>query len=181
MKTTIHRLLLPVLLCLPQLLFGIQLRLHGTVVEFGGQRPLADVEVKVFRNGERQHTVRTGANGRYSLVLDNHAEYVIRFSRQGRVSKCYAVDTRGAVWEGDKRVQDLEIEIVLFQPVPELDLGWFDMPMGMARFNPMTGHVAWSADYERRIRPEVDRLMAEIALRQEAVADRQSVVRPARN
>jgi len=152
--------------------YGIQLRIHGAVVGLVDKRPISEVSVKVYRNGERLNVVRTGANGRYSIVLDNNAEYVLRFTKAGKVGKCYTIDTRGAAWENDKRIQDLEIDILLFDPVPDLDLGWFDMPMGMARFNPMTGHVAWSADYERRIRPEAERLTAEVALRYEAVAQR---------
>ena len=152
--------------------YGIQLRLHGAVLGLIDQAPMADVSVKIFRNGERYQVAQTLANGRYSLLLDNNAEYVLRFAQAGKVSKCYTIDTRGAAWENDKRVQDLEIDVVLFEPVPDLDLGWFDMPMGMARFNPMTGHVAWSADYERRIRPEAERLTAEVALRFEAIAHR---------
>jgi len=152
--------------------YGIQLRVQGAVLGLLDQKPVADVSVKIYRNGERLDVVKTAANGRYSILLDNHAEYVLRFTKAGKVGKCYTIDTRGAAWENDKRVQDLEIDILLFDPVPELDFGWFDMPMGMARFNPMTGHVAWSADYERRIRPEAERLTAEVALRYEAVAQR---------
>lgn len=156
--------------------YGIQLRVQGAVVGLVDQKPIGEVSVKVYRNGERLDVVRTGANGRYSIVLDNHAEYVLRFTKAGKVGKCYTIDTRGAAWENDKRIQELEIDIVLFEPVADLDLGWFDMPMGMARFNPMTGHVAWSADYERRIRPEAERLMAEVALRYEAIAQRRQEV-----
>jgi hypothetical protein len=152
--------------------YGIQLRVHGVVLGLFDNSPIAEVAVKVYRNGEQLPVVRTVSNGRYALLLDNNAEYVLRFTKAGKVSKSYTIDTRGAAWENDKRIQDLEIDIVLFEPVAGLDLGWFDMPMGMARFNPMTGHVAWSADYERRIRPEAERLTAEVALRYEATAQR---------
>ncbi len=152
--------------------YGIQLRVQGAVLGLIDKAPIADVSVKIYRNGERSEVVHTASNGRYTILLDNHAEYVLRFTQAGKVSKSYTIDTRGAAWVDDKRVQDLEIDIVLFEPVAGLDLGWFDMPMGMARFNPMTGHVAWSADYERRIRPEAERLTAEVALRFEAIAHR---------
>jgi hypothetical protein len=152
--------------------YGIQLRVQGAVLGLLDQKPVADVSVKIYRNGERLYVAKTAANGRYSILLDNHAEYVLRFTKAGKVGKCYTIDTRGGAWENDKRIQDLEIDILLFDPVPDLDLGWFDMPMGMARFNPMTGHVAWSADYERRIRPEAERLTAEVAQRYEAIAQR---------
>jgi hypothetical protein len=151
---------------------AIQLRVHGAVLGLVDGAPIAEVSVKLYRNGELHQVVRTAANGRYGILLDNNSEYVLRFTKAGKVCKSYTIDTRGAAWENDKRVQDLEIDIILFDAVADLDLGWFDMPMGMARFNPMTGHVAWSADYERRIRPEAERLTAEVALRFEATAQR---------
>ena len=141
------------------------LRVHGRVLHFDSSRPLGRVQVKVYRNGERLPSIHTSENGSYSLLLDDRAEYVLRFTHPGMVSKCFTVDAQGAVWENDRKVVDLEVEIRLFEPVEGLDLGWFDMPMGMARFNPMTGHVAWNADYEQRVRPLVDKLMADRAQR----------------
>ncbi len=149
---------------------AVELRVHGTVTDHRTRHPLTQVLVRVYKDGVKQHVFHTGAGGRYQVRLDNNAHYVIRFSAPGRVTKCYTVDTNGPAWENDLRVNDLEVEMTLFEPVAGLDLSWFDMPMGMARFTPMTGHIAWNADYERRIRPEVDRLMAEIALRHAAVS-----------
>ena len=36
--------------------------------------------------------------------------------------------------------------------------------MGVARFTPMTGFLSWNDTYERAVRDEVNRLMAEVAL-----------------
>ena len=117
------------------------------------------------------------------MLLENNAEYVIRFSQPGRVTKCYAVDTHGAAWEGDGRVVDLAIEMTLFEVVPGLDLSFFDLPMGMARFTPMTGFLSWNDTYAQRVRPEVDRLMAEVVQRRQtlaAVENRTATVQPFR-
>ena len=145
--------------------FAAQLRVHGRVFHHDSSRPLGQVQVKVYRNGERLPSIHTSENGSYSLLLDDRAEYVLRFTHPGMVSKCFTVDTQGAVWENDRKVVDLEVEIRLFEPVEGMDMGWFDMPLGMARFTPMTGHLAWNADYEQRVRPMVDKLMAERAQR----------------
>ena len=58
--------------------------------------------------------------------------------------------------------------MTMFEKVPDLDLGFFDMPMGLARFEPMTGRLQWDQAYEERIAPEVARLMAEVRARREA-------------
>jgi hypothetical protein len=51
-----------------------------------------------------------------------------------------------------------------------MDLSFFDLPMGIARFTPMTGFLSWNDTYTQRVQPEVYRLMAEVALRRQALA-----------
>ena len=104
------------------------------------------------------------------MELDNNAEYVIRFSLPGRVTKCYSVDTHGPAWEGDNSTNHVEVEMTLFEQVEGLDLGFFDMPMGMARFTPLTGFIAWNAEYESWVKPEAERLFAEVVARRERLA-----------
>ncbi len=143
------------------------LRVHGSVTDHNDRTPLDQALVRVYKDGVKQAAFTTGAGGRYHVELDNNAHYVIRFSMPGRVTKCFAVDTHGPAWEGDNAMKDLEVEMTLFEQQDGLDLSFFDLPMGIARFTPMTGVVSWNAEYEQRVRPEVDRLMAEVALRRE--------------
>lgn len=137
-----------------------QLRITGAVVDLLTGAPLAGVDIKVYRNGERVEVQRTGPQGRYQVLLDQHAEYVLRFSMPGMVSKGFTVDTRGAAWEKDRRVVEEVIDMQLFAPVEGLDHWMFDRPMGMAHFIPMTGLLTWDAAYDAQIRAEVNRYMA---------------------
>lgn len=146
------------------------LRVHGIVSDVNTREPLNEVLVRVYKDGVKQEAFTTGANGHYNVALENGAHYVIRFALPGRVTKCFAVDTHGPSWADDGSMQDVEVEMTLFERVDGLDLGFFDMPMGMARFTPMTGYLAWNADYEARVKPEVDRLMAEVNERRERLA-----------
>jgi hypothetical protein len=156
---------------------AVQLRVFGPVTDLETRVPLSDVLVRVYKDGVKQKVFTTGGNGHYSVLLDNGASYVLRFSQPGRVTKCYAIDTHGPAWEGDNRVVDLSIEMTLFPTVSGLDLTFFDLPMGVARFTPMTGYLSWNDTYALDIREEVDRLMAEVALRRQALAvlDRRSL------
>lgn len=146
------------------------LRVHGIVSDVNTREPLNEVLVRVYKDGVKQEAFTTGANGHYNVALENGAHYVIRFALPGHVTKCFAVDTHGPSWADDGSMQDVEVEMTLFERVDGLDLGFFDMPMGMARFTPMTGYLAWNADYEARVKPEVDRLMAEVNERRERLA-----------
>lgn len=139
-----------------------ELRLRGEVTDHISRLPLGEVLVRVYRDGVKEQVFNTGSAGKYNITLRRGGEYVIRFSLPGHVTKCYAVDTRGAAWENDNRAIAVDVEMTLFEQVPGLDLTFFDMPMGLARFCPMTGLLKWDAAYEERIRPEVERLMADV-------------------
>lgn len=146
-----------------------ELRLRGEVTDHVTRQPLGEVLVRVYRNGVKERSFNTGPAGRYNIPLQRGGEYIVRFSLPGHVTKCYAVDTQGPAWENDKREVSVDVEMTLFEKVPELDLSFFDMPMGLARFCPMTGYLKWDKAYEERIAPEVNRLMAEVRLRREAM------------
>jgi len=144
---------------------AVDLRLHGLVTDHSARTPLTEVLVRVYRNGVKERAFTTGPGGQYTVELERGGNYIIRFSLPGHVTKCYAVDTHGAAWEGDKREVSVDVEMTLFENVPEMDLSFFDMPMGLARFSPTTGFLTWDKEYEGRIKPEVDRLMAEVKQR----------------
>ena len=145
-----------------------ELRLRGEVTDHVTRQPLGEVLVRVYRNGVQERAFHTGPAGQYNIDLPRGGEYIIRFSLIGHVTKCYAVDTRGAVWEGDGREVSVEVEMTMFEKVPGLDLSLFDLPIGLARFEPLTGRLQWDRAYEERIAPEVSRLMAEVRARREA-------------
>lgn len=153
-----------------------ELRLRGEVTDHVTRQPLGDVLVRVYRNGVKEHSFNTGVAGKYNINLKRGGEYVIRFSLPGHVTKCYAVDTRGASWEGDTREVAVDVEMTMFEKIDGLDLSFFDLPMGMARFCPMTGMLKWDKAYEERISAEVGRLMAEVRSRREAAQNVSSVL-----
>lgn len=177
MRTLFHRIVIASLLLFTSSeAAAFSLRVHGNVTDLFSGQGMSGVLVRVYRDGVKQHVFHTGMGGRYHVKLDNHAQYVIRFSMDGFVTKCFTVDTRGAVWEDDSRVNDVEVGMTLFEQVPGMDLTCFDMPMGMARFTPMTGLLSWNGTYEEAIMPEVQRLMAEVRMRRTLMAGRETTL-----
>lgn len=149
---------------------AVDLRLHGEVTQYASRTPLDQVLVRVYRNGVKEQSFNTGNGGNYTIDLERDGNYIIRFSLAGHVTKCFAVDTHGTAWQDDHREVSVDVEMTLFEKVPDIDLSLFDLPMGLARFCPTTGFLSWDADYEGRIRPEVERLMAKIRLHNGAAA-----------
>ncbi|HMU13853.1 MAG: hypothetical protein JST41_11360 [Bacteroidetes bacterium] len=152
------------------------LRVRGVVTEYLTGDLLTDALVRVYKDGVKQQAEQTGVLGSYSFTLDNNAKYVLRFSAPGHQTKCFTIDTHGLEWEGEGGMKDLYVEMTLFQQLSDMDLSFFDMPMGMAFFEPATGLVRWDTDYDRRIRPEVQSLMIGYTRRMTAMANATSSI-----
>lgn len=148
-----------------------QLRVHGVVTEYLTGQVITNAVLKVYRNGEKVHAESTGVLGLYAYTLENNARYVLRFSAPGHQAKCFTVDTHGLEWEGAQKTKDVFVEMTLFEHIPDMDLSFFDLPMGQARFEPATGLVGWDEDYDRRIRAQVQGIMVEYERRMTATAE----------
>ncbi len=148
-----------------------ELRVHGVVTEYLTGSVITNAVVRVYKDGMKQQAEETGVLGLYAVKLDNNARYVIRFSAPGHQTKCFSVDTHGLAWEGENRTKDLFVEMTLFERISDMDLSYFDLPMGMARFQPATGLVTWDEEYDQRIRAEVQTIMSEYERRMTATAD----------
>ena len=94
-----------------------------------------------------------------------------RFSAPGHQTKCFTVDTHGLEWEGGQKTKDVFVEMTLFERIADMDLSFFDLPMGQARFEPATGLLSWDDAYDQRIREQVQSIMSEYERRMTATAD----------
>ena len=157
---------------------AFNLRIHGVVTEYLTGEVVTDALVRVYKDGAKQQAEETGLLGRYGFVLDNNAKYVIRFSAPGHQTKCFTIDTHGLEWDGENKTKDLFVEMTMFQKLSDMDLSFFDLPMGQAAFEPATGLVSWDTDYDQRIREEVQSLMIDYEHRMTAMADASSSSAP---
>lgn len=147
------------------------LRVHGVVTEYLTGELITDALVRVYKDGVKQQAEETGMLGRYGFTLDNNAKYVLRFSAPGHQTKCFTIDTHGLEWDGENKTKDLFVEMTMFQKLADMDLSFFDLPMGQAEFEPATGLVNWDLAYDLRIREEVQSLMIDYERRMTAMAD----------
>ena len=154
------------------------LRVNGIVTEYINGELVTDALVRVYKDGVKQQAEETGILGRYGFTLDNNAKYVLRFSAPGHQSKCFTVDTHGLEWEGENKTKDLFVEMTMFQRLSDIDLSFFDLPMGQATFEPATGLVSWNTEYYQRIRSEVQSLMIDYERRMTSMADATSSALP---
>ncbi len=147
------------------------LRIHGVVTEYLSGELITDALVRVYKDGVKQQAEETGLLGRYGFTLDNNAKYVLRFSAPGHQTKCFTIDTHGLEWEGESKTKELFVEMTMFTKLSDMDLSFFDLPMGQASFEPATGLVSWDTEYDQRIRTEVQSLMIDYERRMTSMAD----------
>lgn len=139
--------------------FAARLRLSGLVTEHATLQPLASARVRIYKDGVLVRTSTTNAAGRYNVTLENQASYVVRVDAPGHQGKCITVETHGMEWEGDGRHSTVEVEMRLPAFREGVDLSFFDLPLGLAFFEPATGLVRWSVKYERSLTAAVRELM----------------------
>jgi hypothetical protein len=156
---------------------AFNLKIHGVVTEYLTGQPMTDAVVRVYKDGVKESNEETGAFGLYGHTLKNNALYVIRFSAPGFQTKCFTIDTHGLEWEGAHKVKELFVEMTLFRRISDMDLSFFDLPMGQAHFEPATGLVNWDTEYDLRIREEVQGLMSQYEQRSLSMADATSSIK----
>lgn len=152
-------LLVVLLLTCGQDAAAMRLRLNGLVTDHATLEPLADARVRIYKDGVLMRASTTNASGKYSITLENQHSYVVRVDAPGHQGKCITLDTHGMEWEGDSRQSTVEVEMRLPAFRQGVDLSYFDLPMGMAFFEPATGRTHWSVKYEQSLAAAVHELM----------------------
>ncbi len=138
---------------------AFRLRLNGLVTDHETLQPVPSARVRIYKDGVIQRVRSTNPFGKYSITLENQSSYVIRVDAPGHQGKCITIDTRGLEWDGDARQSNLEVEMRLPAFRDGMDLSYFDLPLGIAYFEPATGLTCWSVKYERSVTADVDELM----------------------
>lgn len=164
MKAAIASLFVCLLAC-SQHASAFQLQLDGLVTEHATLQAMDSARIRLYKNGVLDQVRYSGGSGVYSVKLDNHALYVVRVDAPGYQTKCFTIDTHGMEWEGDHRMSKVEVEVRLVQVQKGIDLSYFDLPMGMARFEPATGVVLWDLVYEEQVRSVAGQIMGRYDMR----------------
>jgi hypothetical protein len=145
--------------------------IFGTVKDYFSSKKLDNVTVSVYKNGALLTEVRANASGKYELNLDYGADYKLVYSRPGMVSKIIAMDTRNVPEEDRLGGHGFNLEMTLFNDIPDVDFSILQQPIGKAKYDPAKGEVTWDLAYTEQIRNEINRLMKEYADKQKSEAN----------
>ena len=153
---------------------GSCLKIEGVVRDHATGEPVDGAVARLYKNGVKVDAEMTTGRGKFMFELDNNAQYIVRVGMEGHVTKCFEILTYGPEWEGRSVKCNLDVEMTLMPRVEGTDLAFFDMPLGLARFEPLTGSIVWNKAYEQGILPQWTAVMEQYdAQRSMLVAARQ--------
>jgi hypothetical protein len=141
---------------------------YGTVKDQYTSKKLEDVLVTIYKNGGKLQEVKSNANGKYEFTLDYGADYKIVYSRGGWVSKNYTVDTRNVPEEQRVGGEGMNVEMTMFQELPDMDFSILQQPIGKAKYTPEKSGLDWDWEYTASVQNEVNRLIKEYNDRKKA-------------
>lgn len=130
------------------------LKIEGVVRDHATGEPVDGAIARLYKNGVKVDAEMTTGRGKFMFELDNNAQYIVRVGLEGHVTKCFEILTFGPEWEGRSVKCNLDVEMTMMPRVEGTDLTFFDMPLGLARFEPLTGSIVWNKAYEQAIIPQ---------------------------
>ncbi len=135
--------------------------IFGTVKDYFSAKKIDGVTVTVYKNGAKLTDIHTNASGKYDVNLDYGADYKLVYSKPGMVSKIISLDTRNVPEEERLGGHGFNLEMTLFNDMPDVDFSILQQPIGKAKYDAVKGEVTWDFAYTEQIRNEVNRLMKE--------------------
>lgn len=136
---------------------------HGIVTDYYGATPMSGVLVEVdFADGSKHIGNNiTSRNGEYQFELDRGYSYTVRYSKTGYISKFLEVDMTLIPDTPDVPFYDMDVQMVLFEAIPDFDFGFFRSPIGRSEYKESVRTMSWENEYSDERRDKMNDLMHE--------------------
>lgn len=160
-----RNLLILILFVLPSfaILFAQDVVFDGRLKDFDSGKNLGGAKVTATVNGVEKYSTTTSSNGKYTVVIPVGSDYVIRYSKDGYVSKIMDVKLTRITDEdlpiGGKIMPPVDIE--LFADRPEVDFSFMErQPVVVWDYDPRT-LIDWDKKVYERMKKKIDNLIEE--------------------
>jgi len=152
---------------------GHSLFLYGTVrhYETKDSIPYPSVRIQEAREDALPWPIVTTARGRYDLELTEEKIYWIRYDAPGKVGKRIEVDMRGASLSQVEGGYGMNIEMTLFDSLPDVDFSILKEPIGRCRFDAGKNEFAWDLEYTMQRKAAIEKTVKDF---NEAIRNRTS-------
>jgi hypothetical protein len=148
-------------LATPALSQRFYVKLGGKVTDHFTGDPVRGVLVRLLKAGKQEAEATTRADGSYQFTLDRGWRYAVWYSKQRMVSKHINVDTEEVPPYPDVPFYEMDVQMTMFEWIPDFDFSTFDQPLGEAAFKESLHNISWDIDYTERMRPTLARVMDE--------------------
>ena len=137
--------------------------LSGIVTDNFSALPLKDVVVYVeSTQGSPYRAERiTGSDGFYRFSLKKGSSYMVKYSKAGFVSKKLVLNAMGVPDYPDLPYYDMDVQMVLFERIPDFDFSFFDSPIGEARYKQSVRTINWDNPWSEERRKMMAPIMQE--------------------
>ncbi len=133
--------------------------LGGLVTRHPSGEPMKGVQVRLVKDSVERETVITGVNGRYELYLERGYDYQVWFSRDDLVTKFVRIDAREIPLKPDVPHFEMDLQMTMFPWIPDVDLTFFQQPVGMAVYKHAVRNLNWDMEYTKQRSAEMVRVM----------------------
>lgn len=138
-------------------------QLHGVVTDYYGAVPLNDVLVEVDLSDGSRHIGDnvTSRNGEYQYELDPGFHYTVKYSKTGYITKLLEFDMTQIPDTPDVPFYDMDVQMVLFEVIPDFDFSFFKGPIGRSEYKETVHTMSWENIFSDERREQMADIMKE--------------------
>ena len=124
--------------------------LYGSVHDYFSDKALKGTTVTLEQGSEVLQSVLTESKGEFAFHLPYEGRLILRFSKEGYLSKFTTIDTRGVTPQ--EHAPQMYVRMTLFRPVPGRDASFLNQPVGRAKYDPVLETIIWDTVYSGAIK-----------------------------
>jgi len=136
-----------------------KLLLAGQVSNYFTEDEMTGVSVKITENGNYVNNIITDKKGKYEVFLEYDHQYVVLYEKADFVSKKIIINTKQVPPDKRDKLNDLYVEMTLFEKDKDLNVSFLNEPIGMAQYNASSNAIDWNMGYTAPISDKLNAIL----------------------
>ncbi len=136
-------------------------KVSGKVTDHFTGDPLRGVKVRLLKAGQEESDLKSRPDGTYEFTLDRGWRYAIWYSQDGFITKHINIDTEEMPPYPDVPFFEMDVQMTLFEWIPDFDFSLFDLALGEASYKQSVRNMSWDVQYTEFMRPSLAKVMDE--------------------
>ena len=132
------------------------LLLRGVVTDIDSKKEIENCVVTAYKDGKKQYSISTKANGKYEFHLDLGYHYDIKFSRDQYVSKIVHFDLKNMTPEESQGGFQIYLPLKIFKTQKGFNKRILTQPAGQIAYVKGANTLLWDEEYSNKINLKID-------------------------